>query len=90
MLEIKHKDTGEVLSTIDADTLAGADLRDMRLAGADLRGADLRRAQLEYADLVGADLRNGDQREFRRCGAGLGDHGIRQFLQGKKCPLSCL
>ncbi len=43
MLEIKNKQTGEVLATIDGDTLSGADMRDMRLAGADLRGADLSR-----------------------------------------------
>jgi len=56
MVEIKHKQTGEVLATIDADSLVGADLRDMRLNGADLRGADLSDANLEFSDLVAADL----------------------------------
>ena len=56
MLEIKSKKTGEILAKIQADTLAGADLRDMHLEGADLRGADLDGAHLEFADLVEADL----------------------------------
>ena len=57
MLEIKHKKSGEVLATIDVDTLAGADLQEMCLENADLGGMDLSGAQLSYADLVGADLR---------------------------------
>ena len=41
MLEIKHKETGKVLESIDSETLAAADLRDMRLGGADLSNRDL-------------------------------------------------
>ena len=51
MIEIKHKETGEVLHTVGSDTLRGADLR-----GVDLRGADLLRANLYEADLYEADL----------------------------------
>ena len=40
-MEIKHKITGEVLLTIEGDSLQGANLR-----GADLQGADLRWANL--------------------------------------------
>jgi uncharacterized protein YjbI with pentapeptide repeats len=57
MIEIRHKDTGDVLETLDADTLVGADLRDMRLDGADFRGADLSGANLEFSDLNQADFR---------------------------------
>ena len=56
MVEIKHKNTGKVLARIEADSLVGADLRDMHLEGADLRGVDLNHARLEFADLVGANL----------------------------------
>ena len=56
-MEIKHKITGEVLLTIEGDSLQGANLRGADLRGADLRGADLRGADLRGADLRGADLR---------------------------------
>ncbi len=56
MLEIKRKGSNEVLCTVHADTLVGADLREMRLAEADFRGADLRGAHMEFSDLRGADL----------------------------------
>ncbi len=52
MIEIKHRFTGAVLRTVDAETLAGADLTRAYLVGADLRGADL-----TYADLTDANLR---------------------------------
>ena len=52
MIEIKHQYTGEVLLTVNASSLRGADLR-----GADLRCADMSRAVLPCADLFGADLR---------------------------------
>ena len=51
-IQIKNRRTGDVIKTVDADTLWGADLR-----GADLRGADLWGADLRGADLWGADLR---------------------------------
>jgi len=56
MITIKHKITGEVLITINADTLAGADLAGADLTGADLSGADLTGADLRRADLTGANL----------------------------------
>ena len=56
-MEIKHKITGEVLLTIEDDTLREADLRGANLRGANLRGADLREANLREADLREADLR---------------------------------
>ena len=42
MIEIKHRDTGAVLATVET------------LVGADLRGANLREANLSGADLSGA------------------------------------
>ena len=45
-MEIKHKITGEVLLTIEGDSLQGAYLRYANLRGADLQGADLQRANL--------------------------------------------
>ena len=55
-MEIKHKITGEVLLTIEDDTLREANLRGADLRGANLREADLRWADLRWADLRGANL----------------------------------
>ena len=64
MIEIKNID-GEVIKTVDSDSLCGAylrgaDLRDADLRDADLRGADLCDADLRDADLSGAYLRDAD------------------------------
>ena len=61
-MEIKHKITGEVLLTIEGDSLQGADLQRANLQRADLQRADLRGADLRGADLRGADLRGADLR----------------------------
>lgn len=50
-IEIKSRWTGEVLHTVEADTLENANL-----AGANLHGANLYRANLDGADLYRADL----------------------------------
>src|SRR5437867_3616136 len=60
-MQIKHKDTGEVLFRLAADTLQSANLYRTRLRGADLsyanlRGADLRGVDLRDANLTGAIL----------------------------------
>ncbi len=60
MIKIRHKITGDVLHTVDADTLAGANLSGADLSGANLRGANLRGADLRGANLRGADLRGAD------------------------------
>src|SRR5262245_38440110 len=57
MIEIKNRHTGEIIRTVWADMLRGADLRGADLRGADLRGADLRGAYLSDADLSDAYLR---------------------------------
>jgi uncharacterized protein YjbI with pentapeptide repeats len=62
MMEIKHRYTGEVLLTVDADTLIDAILIDAILIDADLRGADLSGADLSGADLRGAILSDADLR----------------------------
>ena len=70
MIEIKSWLTGKVIHKVEAKTLIGADLRDLRdadlrgvdLRGVDLRGVDLRNADLTGADLTGADLRGADLR----------------------------
>jgi uncharacterized protein YjbI with pentapeptide repeats len=51
MMDIKHRDTNDVLLTIDADTLRYANL-----SGADLSGANLSGANLRDADLYGEKL----------------------------------
>lgn len=38
MITIKHKDTGAELTSLNTDSLAGADLREVYLQGADLSG----------------------------------------------------
>jgi hypothetical protein len=67
MVEIRHKDTGDVLLRLEGDTLEraslngadliGADLSGLVLRGASLRGANLSHARLEEATLADADLR---------------------------------
>ena len=56
MIEIKHRTTGEVLHTVNADSLIGADLTDAKLTGADLYGVNLTGAKLTGAKLTGANL----------------------------------
>jgi uncharacterized protein YjbI with pentapeptide repeats len=56
MIEIRHKQSGEVLYRVPTATLAGARLQGRKLQGAGLRGADLRGAFLARADLSNADL----------------------------------
>ena len=55
-IEIKHRDTGVVLHTVNAETLRGANLGGAYLTGANLGGADLYGANLGGADLYGANL----------------------------------
>ena len=61
MVEIKYRDTGEVIASADADNLIKAnlcdtDLRGADLSGADLAGANLSEANLRWANLAGANL----------------------------------
>src|SRR5688572_13096062 len=49
MIQIRHKDIGEVLHTVHAPTLEGVDLPGMSLIGADLRGANLEASDLRSA-----------------------------------------
>jgi uncharacterized protein YjbI with pentapeptide repeats len=63
MIEIRHKETGQVLHRTGTDTLAGAPLSGRMLRGADLRradlaGANLYRISVSSADLTGASLAN--------------------------------
>lgn len=55
-IEIRHRYTGAIVHTVQADTLASADLRDADLWGAVLRGANLTGADLRGANLTGANL----------------------------------
>ena len=55
-IEIRRRDTGVVLHTVNADTLRGANLTGAYLCGADLKGAYLTGAYLCGADLNGAYL----------------------------------
>ncbi len=72
MIDIKHRHTDEILRSVDADTLSGANLRGADLRGANLRGADLRGANLRGANLRGADLGGADLRGANLRGANLG------------------
>ena len=60
MIQIKHRDTGAILHTVDADTLIKAKLTEADLTKANLTGAKLRVADLHGADLTGADLTGAD------------------------------
>lgn len=54
MIEIKHRDTGAVLATVEK--LVGANLSGANLYGANLSGANLSEANLRGAYLSGANL----------------------------------
>ena len=56
MIEIKHKETGHVLLTVDAETLQGARLSGKNLSNADLSNTDLSDADLSIANLAYANL----------------------------------
>jgi uncharacterized protein YjbI with pentapeptide repeats len=60
MIEIRHKETGEVLRAVESDSLVGADLRDDVLDGADLSRANIQGAQLMGAVLRRADVTDAD------------------------------
>ena len=65
MITITDRHTGAVIRSLDAETLAyadlhGANLRGAYLGGANLRGADLTGANLHGADLTGANLHGAD------------------------------
>lgn len=78
---IKHKDTGQMILDVDAETLDEAtlngrdlrrvDLRGAYLRGRDLKGADLHGVDLEGADLEGADLEGANLEEANLRGAEL-------------------
>ena len=51
MVVIRNKNTGDILFSIEAESLYGADLRDTELSEADLSQTDLRHANLAQADL---------------------------------------
>jgi hypothetical protein len=82
MVEIRHKDTGDVLLRVEADTLEranldganleSADLAGLTLRGARLHGANLSCAQLEGATLADADLRGAELFEANLRGAKMG------------------
>jgi len=72
VIEIKHRETGDVLLRVHADTLRGADLGKAVLSYADLSGADLSGANLSAAQLFQADLRGANL-----SGADLSDADLR-------------
>ena len=59
MIEIKSTKTGKVIHTVDADTLVGADLSNLRLGSADFRGLDLSGANFENSELFSCDFSDG-------------------------------
>jgi uncharacterized protein YjbI with pentapeptide repeats len=65
MIEIRHKDTREMLHRVDAEAMRDVHLGQVERAeedlhGVNLQGADLRRARLSDASLSAADLRGAD------------------------------
>jgi uncharacterized protein YjbI with pentapeptide repeats len=71
MIEIRHRQSGRTLATVEADTLAGANLAGAYLIHADLREADLSGAILVFADLSGADLTGANLRQAKLRGSSL-------------------
>jgi hypothetical protein len=70
-IEIKHRYSGAVLRTIDADTLEGEDLGKAYLHGANLTGANLSGVDLSGASLGGACLSEADLSGANLTGANL-------------------
>ena len=68
-VEIKRRNTGEILYIHNGDSLAGANLRWANLYMADLSGAELRWADLRGADLRWADIRGASLSEADLSGA---------------------
>lgn len=56
MIAIKHKETGEVLLDVDAESLAGHSFVGAKLSGADFASMHLQSADFHNADLRGADF----------------------------------
>lgn len=71
MVEIRHKDTGDLLCSIDAEDLIEADLSDKVLTGANLTTQNLTGANLNGAVLDRADLTNTDMTLAKMRGASL-------------------
>jgi len=76
-IEIKHKITGEVLHTVESDSLIGANLKYADLRNANLKYADLRHANLENADLYNANLTNADLRNAKLRNANLENTNLK-------------
>ena len=77
MIEIKNCYTGEVILTLDIETLLYADLSGADLSGANLSRADLSRADLRWADLRWANLSGADLRWANLSGANLSRADLR-------------
>lgn len=61
MIDIRHKETGTLPLQVNAEPMAGIQLSDEVLRGADLRGADLRGAQLRRSVASTAAPRHSSQ-----------------------------
>ena len=81
MITITDRHTGAVIRSLDAETLAYADLHRADLTRADLHGADLHGANLVGANLYGADL-HGAKDRWVECG-----HGIHCFLSREEAEV---
>ena len=62
-MKIKNRYSGEILRTVEGDTLREANLSEANLSEADLSGANLSGADLRGANLNGADLNGADLSE---------------------------
>ena len=58
MIEIRHKDTGEVLRQVEAASLVGQYFEGAKLEGASFAGMDLTGVDFQRADLRDADFTN--------------------------------
>jgi Pentapeptide repeats (8 copies) len=90
-VEIRHKNTGEVLLRVEGDTLEGAYLAGANLDGAGLAGQNLREAELQGASLIrselaGARLYGADLRGTALMGANLANADLdTASLWGAPC-----
>ncbi|MFN3652959.1 MAG: pentapeptide repeat-containing protein [Armatimonadota bacterium] len=90
-VEIYHKETGELLFSVKASRLAGANLRGESLAGADFRGADLTDSLLTEAKLNGAALEKATLFQAALDEADLSGADLRHAdIQGASLRRACL
>ncbi len=78
MVQIHHKQSGNVFFEVEADNLIGANLMGAYLIHADLSFQDMTSAHLVFCNLSGADLRGANLKNANLSGANLTETDLTQ------------